>query len=810
MRKPTIPSLGIKAAKIFALLGLLIIISAYSSIGYAEKHCTHPDTFIEWDKDLNGNDIIYEECTNLDENAYVKSGEGEHYYIAQKKGVCKYPGCGANKILTLAHGNFPHTFDEYDPSEEGKYNCTKCIAYTYKEHECKFTKKLPETKQYDRTVQIEGNSEKHKVFSSYEYQCVCEKKDRISKENDYELKPHNTGEKEPILEPTEDCEKISETFHARRYIAKYECKCGYPVVTDYNYWANHDISHITPVTESTKDCNYINGEQHKRKKTVTYKCECGFNHINEIWDPEEHEYTKIVPEKSNDPATIWSHIRTVMNNEADHYEYYTGLKQCDCGLSAAPNIHKSEWCTPRTHTKDINRIETYNGVTGHPCTHWDKGCRYIFPLSPEDGTPYCDVYGHDWQNEPLAGTHKFQLNKFIISLFIGNARADTGYNKDVLQRCRNCKKTNCEIYGHSWSVATCTTPKRCTRCKKTDGDKRGHTYDYSHPENTSAYTIRFPCIYGCAGAYDTHSHSFVDAGEDAVKTDNLQKSNDTHHKRRYDIRQVCNSKLGNGAICGAPNWRYDWRNENHSFANNGSEVKTSTLRTLNASQHERKYTQAKKCACGQSTTVETWKKENHSFANNGSEVKTSTLRKLNASQHERKYTQAQKCACGQSTTVETWKKETHTFVNNGSETKTNTTRTVNASQHERKYTQAQKCTCGETKTVEKWYKETHSWHNDAVSKVATCTAQGSRTRMCAVCNYVDTYPTAIDPNNHNWSGEPKCLTGASCTNGCGATKPALGHNYSGWTLVRTPTATDRGQLKRTCYRCGQAHYKPAR
>jgi hypothetical protein len=80
--------------------------------------------------------------------------------------------------------------------------------------------------------------------------------------------------------------------------------------------------------------------------------------------------------------------------------------------------------------------------------------------------------------------------------------------------------------------------------------------------------------------------------------------------------------------------------------------------------------------------------------------------------------------------------------------------------------------------------ESHpSWHNDILTKAATCTEQGVRTRMCTACDYVDTYNTAKNPNNHS---------------------------YSSWTLVRTPTATDPGQVRRKCYRCGKVFYKSAR
>ena len=525
--------------------------------------------------------------------------------------------------------------------------------------------------------------------------------------------------------------------------------------------------------------------------------------------------------------------KQIKDDNVNHLVKDIELQQCDCGATINEEVWHSE-----PHT-------TWTTLDSKPATCLEDG--YIdetCDACSKEKTTILKTPGHDWLNGPAVSSQTFQLNKLIMSLFMSNAYADTGLNLDMLQHCNVCHKTNCDIYGHSWNDATCTDPKRCTRCKKTDGDKRGHTYDYSRPETTSN-GVRFPCKYGCAGVYDYHSHSFEDdKNTAAVKTNNLQKNDATYHKRRYDIKQVCNSKLGNGATCGTSKWRYDWRNEKHTSMEK-TETKAATCTadgydkfacsdncgytrtdTIKAHGHVYDYSRPEGTSTGYRFPCKygcagVYDSHSHSFVDSGeAAVKTNNLQKSDATNHKRRYDIKQVCnqkwgngaKCGATKWRYDWRNETHSLTNNGDATKTNTYQQIsgNASQHNRKTTQPQKCACGYTKPKEGWIKESHSWHNDVLAKAATCTTQGSRKRMCIYCDYVNTYSTAIDPNNHNWSGEPKCLTGASCTNGCGATKPALGHNYSGWTLVRTPTATDRGQLKRTCYRCGQVHYKPAR
>ena len=130
----------------------------------------------------------------------------------------------------------------------------------------------------------------------------------------------------------------------------------------------------------------------------------------------------------------------------------------------------------------------------------------------------------------------------------------------------------------------------------------------------------------------------------------------------------------------------------------------------------------------------------------------------------------------------------------------------------------------------------HSWDNGTITKEASCIEAGELTYTCSVCSctkveaitsaghsYKDTVvePTCVqkgytlhecvngcgssyidnevDPIDHEWSGEATCESGASCLN-CGATQPALGHNY-----VLTVTEATCEEPEIHTYECANCH-----
>ena len=102
----------------------------------------------------------------------------------------------------------------------------------------------------------------------------------------------------------------------------------------------------------------------------------------------------------------------------------------------------------------------------------------------------------------------------------------------------------------------------------------------------------------------------------------------------------------------------------------------------------------------------------------------------------------------------------------------------------------------------------HNWGEWKVTKKATCSSQGSRTRICARCDEVET--KAIPTTGHSY-GEWTVTTPPACEQEgeqthvcaeCGRTEtkpvPALGHDWDEGVITKAPTATEDGVLTYTC------------
>ena len=63
------------------------------------------------------------------------------------------------------------------------------------------------------------------------------------------------------------------------------------------------------------------------------------------------------------------------------------------------------------------------------------------------------------------------------------------------------EKRNCDVHGHAWTDATCTTPKTCPACGATDGEASGHTW----LENVCVKTCSL-----CGTTEGDGAHTFVD------------------------------------------------------------------------------------------------------------------------------------------------------------------------------------------------------------------------------------------------------------------------------------------------------------
>ncbi len=110
----------------------------------------------------------------------------------------------------------------------------------------------------------------------------------------------------------------------------------------------------------------------------------------------------------------------------------------------------------------------------------------------------------------------------------------------------------------------------------------------------------------------------------------------------------------------------------------------------------------------------------------------------------------------------------------------------------------------------------HTYGSYTVTRAATCTSTGSKTRSCTKCGATNT--ASIAALGHMFGGQPYSVA-ATCTaagydyntcSRCGAqnkfnTKPSLGHNYS--QVTKTPTCVSTGTAK--CSRCGGTSTIPA-
>ena len=114
----------------------------------------------------------------------------------------------------------------------------------------------------------------------------------------------------------------------------------------------------------------------------------------------------------------------------------------------------------------------------------------------------------------------------------------------------------------------------------------------------------------------------------------------------------------------------------------------------------------------------------------------------------------------------------------------------------------------------------HSWGDWTVTTAATCTDAGEETRTCSRCGETET--RAIVATGHTEVVIP--AVEATCTEGgktagkkcsvCGeileapTDTPALGHNWSEWTVTTPATCTEAGVETHTCSRCGATETRP--
>ncbi|MCL1931714.1 MAG: leucine-rich repeat domain-containing protein [Treponema sp.] len=108
----------------------------------------------------------------------------------------------------------------------------------------------------------------------------------------------------------------------------------------------------------------------------------------------------------------------------------------------------------------------------------------------------------------------------------------------------------------------------------------------------------------------------------------------------------------------------------------------------------------------------------------------------------------------------------------------------------------------------------HEWGNWTVTRTATCTTEGVKTRVCLLnATHEETEPIAIVPTAHDWQPAPSATVPTCTEDGSGDqicaynaahTKsgiiPKLGHDYQNYAQSTAPTCTTEGSETGTCTR----------
>ncbi|MBR0230356.1 MAG: S-layer homology domain-containing protein, partial [Erysipelotrichaceae bacterium] len=114
----------------------------------------------------------------------------------------------------------------------------------------------------------------------------------------------------------------------------------------------------------------------------------------------------------------------------------------------------------------------------------------------------------------------------------------------------------------------------------------------------------------------------------------------------------------------------------------------------------------------------------------------------------------------------------------------------------------------------------HDWSEWSVITEPTCTSEGEKTRECLRCHITEseTLPVSDHTIVIDQAVEPTCtnsgLTEGSHCSVCGEVItaqeiiPALGHNWSEWTVTTDPTCTETGEKTRECSRCHETETEP--
>ena len=132
--------------------------------------------------------------------------------------------------------------------------------------------------------------------------------------------------------------------------------------------------------------------------------------------------------------------------------------------------------------------------------------------------------------------------------------------------------------------------------------------------------------------------------------------------------------------------------------------------------------------------------------------------------------------------------------------------TVSAAPHEHTYGDWSKdgtnhwheCTCGDKTDVAE-----HSFGEWTVTKEASTTEPGSKTRSCSVCGFEETVEIPVLSHTHSYGTDWKNNETShwhECT--CGDKADVAEHSFGEWTVTKEASTTEPGSKTRSCSACG--------
>ena len=107
------------------------------------------------------------------------------------------------------------------------------------------------------------------------------------------------------------------------------------------------------------------------------------------------------------------------------------------------------------------------------------------------------------------------------------------------------------------------------------------------------------------------------------------------------------------------------------------------------------------------------------------------------------------------------------------------------------------CGCGQKDTA-----TSHNFGDWMVTKEATATAEGSKSRTCVECGYQETATIPmVTPHNHTFGGWKSNATSHWKECSCGQKDSNASHSFGDWTVTKEASTSAEGSRYRTCSVC---------